>query len=114
MRLHTDRRLGSLGIRGNTELPGASLVLSRHPEDVGKPLQQTFNVQLSVRGDVSEEEDRMEELQTAEINNFSPVVVFPHLLTRVQRELLISRRSTQYPRIGLPLSLGSFHVTSML
>lgn len=114
MGLHTDRRLGSLGIRGNAELPGASLVLSRHPEDVGEPLQQTFNVQLSVWDDVSEKEDQMEALQTAAINNLSADVVFPHLLTRVQRELLISRRSTQYPRIGLPLSLGSFQVTSML
>lgn len=42
------------------------------------------------------------------------VVLSPHLLTRAQCELLISRRSTQYPIIGLPLSLGSFQVTNML
>lgn len=112
--LHTDWRLGSLGIRWDTELSGASLVLSCHPEDVGEPLQQTFNVQLSVRYDVSEDEDRRDTLQTAETNLFSVDVVFFYLLTRVQRELLISRRSTQYPTIGLPLSFGSFQVTSML
>lgn len=42
------------------------------------------------------------------------VVVYSHLLTRAQCELLISRRSTQYPIIGLPLSFGSFQVTNML
>lgn len=42
------------------------------------------------------------------------VVVFSHLLTRAQCELLISRRSTQYPIIGLPLSFGSFQMTNML
>lgn len=35
-------------------------------------------------------------------------------LTRAQCVLLISRFSTQYPWIGLPLSLGSFQVTTML
>lgn len=58
--LHTDWRLGGLGIRRDAELSGASLVLSCHPENIGKPLQQTFNVQLSVRYDVSEEEARRE------------------------------------------------------
>lgn len=29
-------------------------------------------------------------------------VKFPHRLTRAQWELLISRFSTQYPRMGLP------------
>lgn len=42
------------------------------------------------------------------------VVVISNLLTRAQCELLISRRSIQYPKMGLPLSLGSFQVTSML
>lgn len=42
------------------------------------------------------------------------MVEFLHLLTRAQCELLISRRSTQYPRMGLPLSFGSFQITSML
>lgn len=40
--------------------------------------------------------------------------MYPHLLTRAQCELLISLRSTQYPSMGLPLSFGSFQVTSML
>lgn len=69
--LHTDWGLGSLGIRGDAELSGASLVLSRHPEDVGEPLQQTFNVQLSVGYHVSDDEDRREALQMAELNHFS-------------------------------------------
>lgn len=35
-------------------------------------------------------------------------------LTRAQCVLFISRFSTQYPWMGLPLSLGSFQVTTML
>lgn len=103
IRLHTDGRLGGPGVRGDAELPGAGLVLSRYPENVGEPLQQTFDVHLSVGDDVPEEVDRREResLQT------SPSPVFceeqqvevglppPHLLTRAQCELLISRRSTQ-------------------
>lgn len=56
--VHTDWSLGCLGIRGDAELSGAGLVLSRHPEYVGEPLQQTFNVQLSVRDNDSEDQDR--------------------------------------------------------
>lgn len=56
--LHTDRRLGSLGVRGDAELSRPSLVLSCYPENVGEPLQKTFNIHLSVRDDVPEDEDR--------------------------------------------------------
>lgn len=58
--LHTDGRLGSLGVRGDAELSGASLVLSCYPENVGEPLQQTFNIHLSVRDDVPEDVGRRE------------------------------------------------------
>lgn len=91
--IHTDWRLGGLGIRGDAVLSGASLVLSRHPEDVGEPLQQTFNIHLSVRDDVPEDEDRRE--HEKQQKSLSLLGLAPHLLTRAQCELLISRRSTQ-------------------
>ncbi len=54
----TDWSLGCLGFRGNTEFPGAGLVLCCHSEDVSKALQQTFNIHLSVSDDVPEDQDK--------------------------------------------------------
>lgn len=85
--------MGSHRFRGGTELSGAGLVFSRHPEDVSVTIQQTFNVQLSVRDDLPEDQYRKEHSEKevsigsktrvlVEDKHF--VVTFPHLLTRAQ------------------------------
>lgn len=108
------------------------MVFSCNPEDVSQSLQQTSNVQLSVsdkfpkyqdsRGDsaicfdishTSSDTNLLMSLCSNSVRKHL-LLLFPYLLTRAQCELLISRRSTQYPKMGLPLSLGWFQVTSML